>query len=681
MWARRNPSAAALAAVGVALALVLLIGAPLYAHSEGLRAAREADLRDRAEQNLRAAEEAVQTMMTRVAEERLEFEPRLEGMRRDLLLRAVRYYDRFLEQAEDDPAMREQAARALGRVGKLRRELGDNGRAEELFGRALRLLDGPGHERQRAVVGMELADLRADAGMYRDVIAALMVLHEKAPDDEVALHLATARGGLAVVLANGGGRAAALGQLTDAAALLRSLTGVAARRELARLLGSLAQLRREAGELEKARPLLDEALATRRALSELTPDDRHEMALTLDRIGDLSRGTKPADAARWHQEAVTLAAALVADYPTVPHHKSLLAQAKNNLGLALLAAGKPGADAQLRDSLAIKQLLADGFPKKVEYRRDLASALVNHAVLVQSRGNAAEAESSFAKGADLYAALKDRVGAARARMNQGTVLQTLGRLPEAEKAYRAALAERGEVAKDAPVEERFEAARTRFLLATLLQMTGKLEESERLHRAALEAYRALPPEPDHVLALCGGLNNLADLLRATKRAEEAIALWDEARAKLGTLAKAQPRPLYAQEEARALHNLGATYTQAGKLKEGLRAHEAALAIRAKLAAAHAREPAYRQELASTYGELGITHGTSNRLDRSQEAFRRAIEIVEALNREYPGQPAILGDELAYQTNLAGLLKATGDEAGWKRCMARVAALKAKLGMK
>jgi tetratricopeptide (TPR) repeat protein len=405
------------------------------------------------------------------------------------------------------------------------------------------------------------------------------------------------------------------------------------------------------------------------------------LALTLDRIGDLNRARKPADAARFYQEAAKQAAALVADYPTVPHHRSLLAQAKNNLGLALLAAGEPGAEAHLRESLGIKQFLADGFPKKVEYRRDLASALVNHAVLMQSRGNLAEAESSFAKGADQYAALKDTSGAARARMNQGTALQTLGRLPEAEKAYRAALAERGEVAKDAPVEERFEAARTRFLLATLLQMTARLEESEKLHRAALQAYRALPPEPDHVFALCAGLSNLADLLRATKRMDQAIAMWDEARGKLSALAKAQPRPLYAQEEARVLHNLGATYTQAGQLKEGLLAHEAALAIRAKLAADHPGEPAYRQELASTYGELGINYGTSNRLDRSQEAFRRAIEIVEALGREYPNQPAILGDELAYQTNLAGVLKATGDEAGWKKCNARVAALKSKLGMK
>jgi len=49
----------------------------------------------------------------------------------------------------------------------------------------------------------------------------------------------------------------------------------------------------------------------------------------------------------------------------VPHHKSLLAQAKNNLGLALLGGReRTGADAELRDSLAIKQLLADGFPKK-----------------------------------------------------------------------------------------------------------------------------------------------------------------------------------------------------------------------------------------------------------------------------------------------------------------------------
>ncbi|MGL4555268.1 MAG: tetratricopeptide repeat protein, partial [Gemmataceae bacterium] len=462
---------------------------------------------------------------------------------------------------------------------------------------------------------------------------------------------------------------------------LRPLGGVAARRELARLLGSLAQLRREAGELAEVRPLLDEALRTREDLSDLTPDDRHELALLHDRIGDLSRATKPAEAVKWYREAVARAAALVADYPTVPDHKALLAQARNNLGLALLASGAKGAEAQLRDSLAMKQLLADGFPKNPDYRRDLASAHVNHAVLMQSRGAAAEAEASFARGADLYAGLKDPAGSAKARTNQGVALQTLGRLPDAEAAYRSALKGRGEAAQDAPVEQRLEAARTRFLLATLLQMTGRLDESEGLHRSALEAYRALPPEPDHVLALCGGLNNLADLLRAKGRAAEAVGLWEEARAKVSALAKADRRPLYAQEEARALHNLGATYTQTGKLKEAVQAHEAALAIRARLAADHPRDPAYRQEVASSHGELGVTHGTANRTDRSIEAFRRAIDVVAALDKEYPGQPAISGDEVAYQTNLAAMLKATGDEAGWKKCNARIAALKGKLGTK
>lgn len=681
MWSRRNPAAAGLTAMAVALGLVVLIGAPLVARNESIRATREAGLRDRAELNFRAAQEAVDTMMTRIAEERLEFDPKLEELRRDVLNRAVQFYDQFLDQAGDDAQTRRQTALALSRVAMLRGKLGQRDEAEEAYRRAVALLDQPEDERRQAAVQMDLARLRRDPALYRQAIATLEKQSEHSPSDEdLALDLATARGGLAMLLVDVGQRSEATDQLTAAVSRLHSSNGVAQRRELARLLGSLAQLRREAGDSDRVRPLLDDALGTYRALSALTSDDRYEMALLHDRLGDLSRATQPTEAIRWYQEAVALASALVADYPSYPNNKKLLAQTQNNLGLALLAAGKPGAEAALRDSLATKQLLANTYPRDREYRRNLASASVNHAVLMQTNGRTAEAETAYALAADLLTALNDIGGAARARTNQGVALQSLGRHAEAEKAYRSALAQRGDLPQDATVEQRFEASRTRFLLATLLQMMGQLEESERLHRAALAAYRTLPNEPDYVLALCSGMNNLADLLRATQRSAEGIELWQESRVTLAALTQKQPRPLYAQEEARTLHNLGATYTQTGKLKEGLRAHESALAIRLRLVSEQPQEPAYRQELASTYGEMGITHGTANRLDRAVESFRQAIDTIRALTARLGERPEWLNDELNYQTNLSGVLKATGDEGGAKKCNARIATLKKKLGM-
>jgi len=138
-----------------------------------------------------------------------------------------------------------------------------------------------------------------------------------------------------------------------------------------------------------------------------------------------------------------------------------------------------------------------------------------------------EAESSFREGGPTCTpALKDGPGAAKGPDESGgRSSRRWGRLPEAEKVYRAAMKERGEVAKDAPVEQRFDAARTRFLLATLLQMTGQLEESEKLHQAALEAYRA-PAAGSRTTCwrLCGGLNKPGrPACGATKRADEAIA--------------------------------------------------------------------------------------------------------------------------------------------------------------
>src|SRR5205814_1792406 len=49
--------------------------------------------RDRADKNLQQAFKAGEVLLTRVSEERLLKEPRMEGVRRDLLLKAVQFYE------------------------------------------------------------------------------------------------------------------------------------------------------------------------------------------------------------------------------------------------------------------------------------------------------------------------------------------------------------------------------------------------------------------------------------------------------------------------------------------------------------------------------------------------------------------------------------------------------------
>jgi len=139
----------------------------------------------------------------------------MEGMRRDLLLAGGAFLRPVPQAGRGRPGdARGRAARALGRVGQAAPRVGrQRPRRGGLRPGPASASTGPATSGKRAVVAMELANLRGDAGMFRDVIGR--------PDGpatrrgrtaEVALLLADrAPGGLAVVLANGGDRAAGAG--------------------------------------------------------------------------------------------------------------------------------------------------------------------------------------------------------------------------------------------------------------------------------------------------------------------------------------------------------------------------------------------------------------------------------------------------------------------------------------
>ena len=86
----------------------------------------------RAETHLRQAREAVDEMLTEVGQKTLSRVPHMEPVRRALLEKALGFYEKFLVQEGDDPAIRLEAGRAFsprrGRSGGL---LGQNDRASE----------------------------------------------------------------------------------------------------------------------------------------------------------------------------------------------------------------------------------------------------------------------------------------------------------------------------------------------------------------------------------------------------------------------------------------------------------------------------------------------------------------------------------------------------------------------
>src|SRR5262249_40866574 len=116
-WCCRRPTTATVLAACVLAALSASVGGVLYARNEEQRAAtaellrREADAeRQRAQRHFLRARAAVEQMLLRVGEERLAYEPRMERIRRDLLEQAVGFYEQFLREEGQSPAVRHEAA-------------------------------------------------------------------------------------------------------------------------------------------------------------------------------------------------------------------------------------------------------------------------------------------------------------------------------------------------------------------------------------------------------------------------------------------------------------------------------------------------------------------------------------------------------------------------------------------
>ncbi len=119
-WLRRKPVTAALIAVTLLATLALLVGGLWYNRQLGDALTREIALRQGAEANLRAARDAVDQMLTRVAEARLAKLPHTERVVARLLEDALGFYQSFLDRHGDRGEVRREAARAYRRLGDIR---------------------------------------------------------------------------------------------------------------------------------------------------------------------------------------------------------------------------------------------------------------------------------------------------------------------------------------------------------------------------------------------------------------------------------------------------------------------------------------------------------------------------------------------------------------------------------
>ena len=433
-FARRNSVALATAvafAVAVLLAVAgLVVNNRLVTHEKEQKeealavAIRE---KERADQNLLRAREAVKQYLVKTNEN-----PRLQtgdfqGLRKELLETAVAFYEEFVRQDQQNPDLEFERGRAYDDLGFLRQSIGEEERA--------------------------LTDYEQAQGVFRRLAA-------KFPDRPLYRRwLAEVHNGRGAILKDLSRLDPAEQEFRQALALLdQLLSETQAASEFievqARVQSNLGTLLKEAGRLPEAETLLRQAVASREKLLEQQPASQTSASLALRgklatswlNLGTLLSARRQAlEAERAFEKILEILdpdavkqAANGSPEPAKYQHQR--GQAWNNLGTIRNAAGRyPEAEQAFRQALAIKEKLVDTFPSIPQYLHELAGTLDNLGSVLGSENRMDEARTSHEKAIQLYERLVAQspavpiyvVSLAGAYSNMGRWVGDQGQLEEA----------------------------------------------------------------------------------------------------------------------------------------------------------------------------------------------------------------------------------------------------------
>jgi tetratricopeptide (TPR) repeat protein/tRNA A-37 threonylcarbamoyl transferase component Bud32 len=620
-WARRHPAAAALVVVSSAVLIGLGVGGLVFARRERRRAdealvlrgeaeesARQArQEKSRAEDNFSYARAAVDEMLTRVSQGDLAHEPRMEKVRRDLLLKALHFYERFVQDKSDDPRVRWEMGRAQQRVGDIQELLGQHASAAKAYRSAEEILG------QLAAEEPQQADYRQD--------------------------LATTQNNLGIVLQAAGRREEAeeayRQSLANKVQLAANFPAVPAyRRELASSYnnrGIFLQTRNQAGEAEIA---YRQALALFEKLTSEFPENadyQQELARTCSNLGVLLQTIRqPQKAEAAYRQAVEALTNLAARFPKAPDYQKERGRALFNLGVLLQLNGQHArAEEAYRQAANIFVQLSKEFPSVPEYRHQLAVSYGNLGNLSQDLHHSREAEELWRQSQGLLEGLVSEVPGvpiyrqelARSHNDLAGLLASASRASEAEEQWRRALAIQETLAREFPREPAYqqELARSHGNLGILMAQLNRLDQAEESFRKAIEVLQALgtqfPDVPAYREDMVVHLTNLANLLTALGRKRDAEEIW---------------RAVWEQQK--------------------------------KLVAAFPKKAVYQADLARTESTLAISLHERNQDREARDLLQAAVNHQTQALKAAPRNEAYRNSLCAYCLNLADIEVALEDHA-------------------
>jgi eukaryotic-like serine/threonine-protein kinase len=427
-YVRRNKGVLT-AALLIMIALVIgMVVSAWQASNANARRLEAETARQEAITNLQAAREAVDQMLTRVAEEKLFNTPQAELLRKALLEDALKFYQRFSRQAVSDRAVRLGTGEAYRRTGQIYRQLGHPDQAEPAFREAIALLeklvtDSPADPSNRVALALS----------YHFLGNALSDMGRHAESESVLRRAIGLMRGL-------------MADFPEHDGYPRILTTMDV--DVARVSERLIRI---AGT-HKTEEFYRENLQSQEKLLAAAPNDpfrRHAVANAQMEFGRSLQLGRPREAERLFLDAIAWNLKLTNEFPRTTQYRTDLADAYHHLFL-LLRTGRrfEEAEAVYRGSLPhLEKLIAEG-PTVPWARRLLIEHYWDYALMLEAAGRPQDADKALQQaitGAETMWAEFPTYAWAPARLasvcnHVGNKYQIDGRFVEAEAAYRKALA-------------------------------------------------------------------------------------------------------------------------------------------------------------------------------------------------------------------------------------------------
>jgi tetratricopeptide (TPR) repeat protein len=663
-WGQRNPKVASLLAI---LAVVVAAGTAtvtaLWLMAEERRRLAETHLREaqqereRAEESFRDARRAVEQMLTEVGQERLKGIPEMDPVRRALLEKAAAFYDKFLRERGDDPAVREEAALAYGRVGLINEQLGRLDKAQEAYQKELDLL---AYLQEQAPHEPRYRELRAQTYVG---LGALHGTNQRYAEAEEAMCQAR---DIMQPLA---------GEYPDVATYQEDLAGC---------YNNLGVLYYETHRSDQAERAHGRALETYAGLAGASPGTaryRHRLAGSHNNLGMVYRDSGRLERAEGSfRTALDIWRGLVHESPDSLDYQHGRGLCCGNLGrLYLRYLRRPSrAEAAYGEALKVYEKLAREHPALVEYQSGLAEVYGWQATTYGQLGQAAKAEAAFEKVREIAEPLaqlrqdvpKYRDVLAEAYHHLGWYHRSAGRFEKAESYYDKALTLREELAaRDDQNVIKYQAA-----LGQLHHERGLLYHSQHRFKQAVLAYQEAirlrqnlaqqPPANARLLEdLAWSYHCLSQPLESLGRPEEADKFRARARDIRERLAQEYPNVLgFSVSLATSYLDAGRGLARSGRPGEALALYDRQIGL---LEEVLRQEPAHAEaKRYLCYGQEGRAEalGQRGRPREAAEAYGRALEIWQDLAAADPEAPAYQGGLAAASSDLGKILMYRGERS-------------------